>query len=102
MAKDTPKYYQAHEMECIDEMVLVFGRKVVIDFCKCNVWKYRYRAPYKADANSDNAKADSYLVKLKELEADDERKTSGCIFGFASELKPVISVESSDTVEEDR
>ena len=42
-----PPHYKQHEMECIDEMIIVFGVQAVIDYCKCAAWKYRYRAPYK-------------------------------------------------------
>lgn len=63
-----PSHYEAHAMESIDEMVVVFGKQAVIDFCKCNAWKYRYRAPYKGKQEEDNGKADWYIKKAKELE----------------------------------
>lgn len=63
-----PSHYEAHAMESIDEMVIVFGKQAVIDFCKCNAWKYRYRAPYKGKQEEDNEKADWYIKKAKELE----------------------------------
>ena len=37
-------YCREDAMECIDEMVAIFGKPRVRDFCICNVWKYRYRA----------------------------------------------------------
>ena len=37
-----PPHYTCREHECIEEMVYVFGAQAVIDFCKCNAWKYRY------------------------------------------------------------
>ena len=41
-----PAHYQgAHE--CIDEMLALFGKHAVMDFCRCNVYKYRYRAAAK-------------------------------------------------------
>lgn len=58
-----PDRYKRHNMECIDEMVEVFGIEAVIGFCKCNAWKYRYRVT----CEEDQKKADWYLVKLKEL-----------------------------------
>lgn len=62
-----PSHYQRKEaMECIDEMILVFGRFAVADFCKCNAWKYRYRAADKNGAE-DIAKSDWYMRKYKEL-----------------------------------
>jgi hypothetical protein len=62
-----PQHYKQHEMECIDEMVEVFGPYDVMAFCRCNAWKYRYRAPYKGKLEEDNEKADWYIQKLKEL-----------------------------------
>ena len=62
-----PKHYEREgAMECIDEMVLVFGEEAVKNFCLCNIWKYRYRA---ADKNKqeDILKSDWYLRKYKEL-----------------------------------
>ena len=63
-----PSHYNREgAMECIDEMIAVFGIEVVKHFCICNAWKYRYRA---ADKNGleDMQKSDWYLKKLKELE----------------------------------
>lgn len=42
-----PNHYKTHDMECIDEMLLLFGRTAVKSFCLCNAWKYRYRADAK-------------------------------------------------------
>lgn len=64
-----PQHYKQHAMECIDEMVEVFGVEAVKSYCKCAAWKYRYRAPYKGKFEEDNAKADWYLKKLSELDA---------------------------------
>lgn len=58
-----PERYNKHGMECIEEMVHVFGIDAVIGFCKCNAWKYRYRATCEDDAK----KADWYINKLAEL-----------------------------------
>lgn len=61
-----PPHYE-HGMECIDEMILVFGKEAVMNFCLCNVWKYRYRAPYKGDIEENMQKSRWYLNKYKEL-----------------------------------
>ena len=66
-----PPHYKQHEMECIDEMLVVFGVQAVIDYCRCAAWNYRYRAPYKHKFKMDNDKADWYLKKAKELESND-------------------------------
>ena len=63
-----PQHYKMHEMECIDEMEVLFGTEAVIDFCNLNAWKYRERAPYKGSEDVDNRKADWYINKSKELQ----------------------------------
>lgn len=59
-------YNRENAMECINEMVLVFGKEAVKNFCLCNVWKYRYRAADK-NGEEDLKKSDWYLKKYKEL-----------------------------------
>ena len=41
-----PAHYQGKH-ECIDEMIALFGVEDVKAFCRCNVYKYRYRASRK-------------------------------------------------------
>lgn len=59
-------YCKGGNMECIDEMELVFGPKYVMAFCLLNAWKYRRRAMYK-NGQQDMDKAAWYLDKYKEL-----------------------------------
>lgn len=77
MAKEAvnhPSHYnRENSTECIEEMILVFGKEVVKNFCLCNVWKYRYRAADKNGAE-DLAKSDWYFNKYKELCEDDIMK----------------------------
>ena len=65
-----PNHYNREDaMECIDELIQVFGKTYVQHFCLCNVWKYRYRAGQK-DAESalkDLKKSDWYMKKYIEL-----------------------------------
>lgn len=61
-----PEHYQSCH-ECIDEMTALFDVEAVKAFCKCNVYKYRYRADRK-NGEEDIAKAEWYLDKLIELE----------------------------------
>lgn len=61
-----PKHYQG-KYECIDEMIELFGVEAVKAFCRCNVYKYRYRAEKKGH-EEDIAKAEWYMGKLMELE----------------------------------
>lgn len=59
-------YCQDGGMECIDEMVEVFGVEAVRNFCLLNVWKYRKRAVFK-NGEEDMKKADWYMNKWMEL-----------------------------------
>ena len=61
-----PSHYQGKH-ECIDEMIAMFGVEAVKSFCRCNVYKYRYRAD-KKNGQEDLDKADWYMDKLMELE----------------------------------
>lgn len=63
-----PSHYTSREHECIDEMIAVFGKEAVMDFCKITAWKYRYRANYKGNYEEDMAKSDWYISKLMELQ----------------------------------
>lgn len=62
-----PAHYERDgAIECIDEMMMIFGPQTVMDFCKCNAWKYRYRAADK-NGSEDISKSDWYMRKYKEL-----------------------------------
>ena len=61
-----PKHYTNGGMECIDEMIMIFGKQTVMHFCLCNAWKYRYRAVYK-NGDEDMKKSHWYMAKYKEL-----------------------------------
>lgn len=61
-----PKHYTNGGMECIDEMILIFGEETVAHFCLCNAWKYRYRALTK-NGQEDIDKSHWYINKYKEL-----------------------------------
>ena len=61
-----PNHYNNGGMECIDEMVLIFGKGATMHFCLCNAWKYRYRANAK-NGQEDLDKANWYIAKYKEL-----------------------------------
>lgn len=64
-----PSHYKHGSFEVIDEMVIVFGIKDTIQFCRMNAWKYRARAPFKGNMDQDMAKANRYLEMAAELEA---------------------------------
>ena len=59
-------YCQYGGMECIDEMVAIFGKTATMHFCLLNVWKYRKRAVFK-NGEEDMKKADWYMNKYIEL-----------------------------------
>ena len=66
-----PKHYNREgALQCIDEMILLFGVDVVKNFCLCNAWKYRYRAADK-NGTEDLAKSDWYIKKYRELSGSD-------------------------------
>ena len=62
-----PDHYNIHKYECIVEMIAVFGIQAVMDFCKINVWKYRYRTSAK-NGKEDEKKADEYMDILIKLQ----------------------------------
>ena len=65
-----PPHYQQGGMECIDEMILIFGKQAVANFCVCNAWKYRKRAMFK-NGQEDIDKSDWYINKFKELQDEE-------------------------------
>ena len=66
MVNYPPHYTRKNAMECIDEMELIFGKQAVMNFCLCNVWKYRFRANAK-NGEEDLRKSDWYMKKYMEL-----------------------------------
>ena len=77
MVNHPAHYNRDGAMECIDEMITVFGKDIVACFCLCNVWKYRYRASDKGH-EEDLSKSDYYMAKYKEL------ITGRSVLGFES------------------
>lgn len=70
---DHPEHYQGKN-ECIDVMIAMFGAEAVKSFCRCNAYKYRFRADRK-NGEEDIRKAEWYESKLIELEGG---KYVGC------------------------
>lgn len=74
-AVDSPAHYQGKH-ECIEVMRTLFGDRAVADFCRCNSFKYRFRADGKGGAE-DIRKAEwyeDYLMKMNigdPIDADD-------------------------------
>ena len=69
MVNHPPHYEREGAMECINEMVLLFGKEAVKSFCLCNTWKYRYRANAK-NGVEDIKKSDWYIKKYQELSGE--------------------------------
>lgn len=69
-----PNHYTNGGMECIDEMILIFGKEATMNFCLCNAWKYRRRALYK-NQEEDMQKSHWYINKYKELKESLEHVT---------------------------
>ena len=66
-AVEHPKHYnRGGAMECINEMVLIFGIEETMAFCKLNAWKYRYRAADK-NGEEDLKKSDWYIRMYEKL-----------------------------------
>jgi hypothetical protein len=62
-----PSHYQGKH-ECIEVMRALFGDEAVKSFCKCNAYKYRFRAGKKGSAEEDIKKAEwyeDYLILLE-------------------------------------
>ena len=62
-----PEHYQGQGIECIDAMEAAYGTKAVIEFCRCNAFKYQWRAGKKENLAEDIAKAQWYQNKMVEL-----------------------------------
>lgn len=71
MVNNPPHY--THGMECIDEMLAVFGKEAVMNFCLLNAWKYRKRALYK-NGQEDMDKSDAYLKYYVALSRGEDAK----------------------------
>lgn len=68
---DHPKHYQQDgRLECLEEMLLMFGKENVITWCRMTAYKYYYRAGNKEheSADKDRAKAMFYLNYVKKLQ----------------------------------
>ncbi len=66
-----PSHYRGSNYECIDLMRAMFGDEAVKGFCKCNSFKYRFRAGKKdgESAEKDLSKAqwyENYLMTMEE------------------------------------
>lgn len=65
-----PEHYQGKH-ECIDIMKALFGAEAVKGFCKCNAFKYRFRAN-KKNGEEDIKKAEWYEDYLFRMENEND------------------------------
>ena len=70
-------YNREGGMECIEEMLMIFGKDAVKTFCLLNAWKYRYRAGEK-NGFEDIKKSDWYMNKFKELKEEIDSSYCDC------------------------
>lgn len=61
-----PAHYETGNFECIDVMLEIFGKNAVMQFCRCNAFKYLYRMDNK-NGYEDIQKAKWYIDKYIEL-----------------------------------
>ena len=64
---NSPKHYQAGNLECIDIMLELYGKDAVLHFCMLNSFKYQFRCNMKNNCKEDLAKSRWYLNKYLEL-----------------------------------
>ena len=69
-----PDHYKNQtSLECIEAMEIVFGSDAVIDFCRCNAWKYIWRWKNK-NGQEDLRKADWYLTRAHDMTCGDDKR----------------------------
>ena len=62
-----PSHYE-HGIECIDEMILLYGVVETMMFCKLNAYKYRKRA-FEKGGKEDMDKSDWYMKEYAYLDS---------------------------------
>ena len=65
-----PDHYKLDgRRECIEEMIILFGKERVADWCKITAYKYLYRHGSKIgeSAGDDLKKMNYYITKAEEL-----------------------------------
>lgn len=66
-AVNNPSHYK-HGIECIDEMILLYGVVETMCFCKLNAHKYRKRA-FEKGGKEDMDKSDWYMKEYAYLDS---------------------------------
>lgn len=87
-----PDHYKNQtSLECIEAMEIIFGRDAVIDFCRCDAWKYIWRWKNK-NGTEDLDKAKWYLERAYNMLSGSDIRMD-IIRGMIHYVK---SVESED------
>ena len=94
-----PTHYTNSGMECIDEMIMIFGEEAVMNFCLCNCWKYRKRALDKG-GRIDLEKSDWYVAKYKELKDIVEKRKCDRYGAFMKDMQNLLVSGASLHIEE--
>ena len=69
---NNPSHYQAGDLSCIDIMLKLYGKDMVLAFCLLNSFKYQFRCFNKGKTKEDLAKSRWYLSKYLELLEDEK------------------------------
>lgn len=80
-----PSHYETNGIECFDAMRASLGDEAVKSFCVCNAFKYIWRYKHK-NGLEDLKKAQWYLNKRLELEAEQEELDKTCRMSYCKEL----------------
>lgn len=68
---NNPEHYKADDLSCIDVMLKLYGKDMVLAFCMLNSFKYQFRCFRKGKTVEDLQKSRWYLNKYLELLEDE-------------------------------
>lgn len=92
-----PKHYaDTTSIECIEAMLIAFGREAVICFCKCNAFKYLWRYKNK-NGGEDLEKATWYCYKAASLLLGDEQDSQiSSLVQVLEQHKAYVNVKNTE------
>ena len=91
-----PNHYSKEcSLECIESMELIFGEKVVLDFCICNAWKYIWRWKNK-NGVEDLHKAEWYINRAFKYSDHISTEDHDILCRMNDYIKMIISAESEE------
>lgn len=93
-----PSHYESStSLECIEAMEIAFGRQAVIDFCKCNAFKYIWRYKHK-NGKEDLEKALWYCDKTIILQDCEDEQIAKIIDIIISAKEKIKQLEDDDGI----